>query len=149
MLAPYNTIWDFFSGDIPETIQTLCSCFPFQFNKREAEYLSPCLSWSMVLWQSWHINIKLEFSLLYGLNSQKSVKKALDCLGLEFQGQPHSGVDDAKNIAILYGRALSCRQQPNKELLAACKLALGAFENNNCIDWNEISSAIANAESNQ
>ena len=32
------------------------------------------------------------------------------------------------------------------KLLAVCKLALGAFERNNCIDWNELERAIAEAE---
>jgi len=32
------------------------------------------------------------------------------------------------------------------ELLAACKLALKAFEENWCIDWEEIRRAIAKAE---
>lgn len=31
-------------------------------------------------------------------------------------------------------------------LLSACKLALGAFERNDCIDWNVLSQAIAGAE---
>jgi len=32
------------------------------------------------------------------------------------------------------------------ELLAACKLALKAFEENWCIDWEEVRRAIAKAE---
>lgn len=32
------------------------------------------------------------------------------------------------------------------ELLAACKLALGAFERNDCIDWNDLERAINKAE---
>lgn len=32
------------------------------------------------------------------------------------------------------------------ELLAACELALGAFERNDCIDWGEIAAAIAKAK---
>ena len=32
------------------------------------------------------------------------------------------------------------------KLLNACKLALGAFENNSAIDWNEIEEAIKEAE---
>lgn len=34
----------------------------------------------------------------------------------------------------------------NAKLLAACKLALNAFENNWAIDWNELAVAIAEAE---
>lgn len=32
------------------------------------------------------------------------------------------------------------------ELLEACKIALGAFENNNAIDWNILQDAISKAE---
>ena len=32
------------------------------------------------------------------------------------------------------------------DLLEACKLALNAFEKNHCIDWNDLSRAIAKAE---
>ncbi len=32
------------------------------------------------------------------------------------------------------------------KLLAACKLALAAFEHNHCIDWNELQVAIDEAE---
>ncbi len=32
------------------------------------------------------------------------------------------------------------------DLLAACKLALGAFERNDCIDWSDLEKAIAKAE---
>jgi hypothetical protein len=32
------------------------------------------------------------------------------------------------------------------QLLAACKAALGAFERNDCIDWNDLTRAIAKAE---
>lgn len=32
------------------------------------------------------------------------------------------------------------------ELLAACKLALGAFERNDCINWDSLARAIAKAE---
>ena len=35
------------------------------------------------------------------------------------------------------------------ELLHACELALGAFENNNCIDWNILAEAIAKARGEQ
>lgn len=34
------------------------------------------------------------------------------------------------------------------DLLAACKAALGAFEHNNAIDWNDLERAIAKAEGN-
>lgn len=37
-------------------------------------------------------------------------------------------------------------EEANKELLNGVKLALGAFENNNCIDWNILSNLIAKHE---
>ena len=37
-------------------------------------------------------------------------------------------------------------EQINRKLLAACKLALHAFEDAWCIDWNELSTAITEAE---
>lgn len=37
-------------------------------------------------------------------------------------------------------------KEANKELLSGVKLALGAFENNNCIDWNILSDLIAKHE---
>lgn len=38
---------------------------------------------------------------------------------------------------------------PHPELLAACKAALGAFERNDCIDWNDLVRAIEKAEGKQ
>ncbi len=37
----------------------------------------------------------------------------------------------------------------NRELLAACELALGAFKNNNAIDWNVLEQAIRKAKGEQ
>ena len=37
-------------------------------------------------------------------------------------------------------------QPINQKLLAACKLALHAFENRWCIDWSELETAIKEAE---
>ena len=50
--------------------------------------------------------------------------------------------DDCGNIGV--ADALLIAASP--DLLAACKAALGAFENNNCIDWNDLTLAIAKAE---
>jgi len=49
-----------------------------------------------------HTNFKYWFSLLTNQNVQRNVKGALDFLGLQFEGSPHRGVDDAYNIARLY-----------------------------------------------
>jgi len=49
-----------------------------------------------------HTNFKYWFSLLTNQNVQRNIKGALDFLGLQFEGSPHRGVDDAYNIARLY-----------------------------------------------
>lgn len=46
-----------------------------------------------------HINAKPLFSFAYGINRDLGVRQALDHLGLEFEGTPHRGDDDAYNIA--------------------------------------------------
>jgi len=49
-----------------------------------------------------HTNFKYWFSLLTNQNVQRNVENALKVLGLEFEGSPHRGVDDAYNIARMY-----------------------------------------------
>lgn len=49
-----------------------------------------------------HTNFKYWFSLLTNQKVQRNVEAALDFLGLTFEGSPHSGVDDAYNIARMY-----------------------------------------------
>jgi inhibitor of KinA sporulation pathway (predicted exonuclease) len=49
-----------------------------------------------------HTNFKYWFSLLTNQKVQRNVEGALDFLGLTFEGSPHSGVDDAYNIARMY-----------------------------------------------
>lgn len=49
-----------------------------------------------------HTNFKYWFSLLTNQNVQRNVEGALDFLGLKFEGSPHSGVDDAYNVARMY-----------------------------------------------
>jgi len=46
-----------------------------------------------------HTNAKALFSFAYGLPKELSVEKALDHLGMEFNGTAHRGIDDAENIA--------------------------------------------------
>lgn len=46
-----------------------------------------------------HINAKPLFSFAYGISRDLGVRQALDHLGLEFEGTPHRGDDDAYNIA--------------------------------------------------
>lgn len=46
-----------------------------------------------------HINMKPLFSFAYGITNDLGVGQALEHLGLEFEGTPHRGDDDAYNIA--------------------------------------------------
>lgn len=46
-----------------------------------------------------HLNMKPLFSFAYGISKDLGVGQALDHLGLEFEGTPHRGDDDAYNIA--------------------------------------------------
>jgi hypothetical protein len=41
---------------------------------------------------------------------------------------------------------ISRLREVNAELLAACKMALNAFEKNWCIDWQQLNDAISKAE---
>ena len=51
-----------------------------------------------------HANLKLWFSLMYGLTKELSVGKALEYINSPFEGSPHSGKDDAYNIAKIFKR---------------------------------------------
>jgi len=44
-----------------------------------------------------HINLKTKFSEFRGTKKGKGVRKAMRILGLEFEGTPHRGIDDARN----------------------------------------------------
>jgi len=46
-----------------------------------------------------HLNVKDLFVLLSGRSRAYNVETALKILNLEFEGRPHSGKDDARNIA--------------------------------------------------
>ena len=46
-----------------------------------------------------HINFKPLFSFAFGINEDLGVGQALEHLGMEFEGTPHRGGDDAYNIA--------------------------------------------------
>ena len=54
-----------------------------------------------------HLNLKSLFALAHGLPREVSVRKALEVLGLAFEGTSHRGVDDARNIARIYSRLVS------------------------------------------
>lgn len=53
-----------------------------------------------------HINVKDLFSLRYKFKESYSVEVALNTIGLKFVGSPHSGKDDAYNIARLLSMTL-------------------------------------------
>ncbi|BAY61600.1 exonuclease RNase T and DNA polymerase III [Calothrix brevissima NIES-22] len=49
-----------------------------------------------------HINIKEKFSEYLGVSKRFGMAQALEHLGLELQGTHHRGIDDARNIAVIY-----------------------------------------------
>jgi len=54
-----------------------------------------------------HRNLKIEFAEAVGSKKKMGVGGALRKLGLEFEGTPHRGIDDARNIARIYASVLS------------------------------------------
>lgn len=57
-----------------------------------------------------HINVKSLFAVMHGLPEEVSMLRALDMLHVVPQGQPHRGVDDAHNTAVLLSRLLMQRR---------------------------------------
>ena len=55
--------------------------------------------------RSQHMNLKAEFSSMFGLKKKLGVTDALRHLGLRFEGSHHRGLDDAKNMARIVRRA--------------------------------------------
>ncbi|NEO43734.1 MAG: exonuclease domain-containing protein [Moorea sp. SIO4A1] len=53
-----------------------------------------------------HINISCLFAIAQKLNRETSIPKALEILGLNFDGSLHRGIDDAYNAARLLGHML-------------------------------------------
>lgn len=53
-----------------------------------------------------HLNIKAAFSERLGLKKKLGVSRALEHVGLRFEGTAHRGIDDARNIARLLPWAL-------------------------------------------
>ncbi|MAS92733.1 MAG: exonuclease [Verrucomicrobiales bacterium] len=56
-----------------------------------------------------HRNLKVEFAEAIGAKKKMGVGGALKHLGLEFEGTPHRGIDDAHNIARIYREMLAIR----------------------------------------
>jgi inhibitor of KinA sporulation pathway (predicted exonuclease) len=54
-----------------------------------------------------HINLKQEFSNHFGIKKGFGMAKALDRLGMVFQGTPHRGIDDTKNTAYIIKKVLT------------------------------------------
>jgi inhibitor of KinA sporulation pathway (predicted exonuclease) len=61
-----------------------------------------------------HIDLKTVFGVLFGLKKSISVERAIESLGLKFEGRPHSGKDDALNIARIL-KNLSSRVQKQRD----------------------------------
>jgi len=57
--------------------------------------------------QSAHLNLKAEFSRTVGLSKKMGIRGALRHIGLKFEGSPHRGIDDAKNIARIVRRVIA------------------------------------------
>ena len=49
-----------------------------------------------------HRNLKVEFSAALNVTKKFGLAGAIRCLGLEFEGTHHRGIDDARNIARVY-----------------------------------------------
>ena len=58
-----------------------------------------------------HYNLKGLFSIMQARKKGFSVRNALDILKMPFEGRPHRGVDDAKNIAEIWLRLLGQRPE--------------------------------------
>jgi len=54
-----------------------------------------------------HRNLKIEFCEAVGSKKKLGVGGALRRLGFEFEGTPHRGIDDARNIAKIYAGAIA------------------------------------------
>jgi inhibitor of KinA sporulation pathway (predicted exonuclease) len=48
-----------------------------------------------------HINLKVQFSQVQGRKKQYGLSRAVNMCGLQWEGQHHRGIDDAKNTARL------------------------------------------------
>lgn len=53
-----------------------------------------------------HVDVRKLFSTIKGYKRKYSLSSALKRFKMEFQGTKHRGIDDAKNIALIYARLL-------------------------------------------
>ncbi len=58
-----------------------------------------------------HRNLKIEFANAMGFKKKFGVSGALKKLGIEFDGRPHRGIDDARNIARIFAEVIAGRSQ--------------------------------------
>ncbi|BFY98839.1 hypothetical protein BsWGS_01879 [Bradybaena similaris] len=68
-------------------------------------------------WAKQWINLRKAYGAFYG-SKRVNLHKMLEDLGMEFQGRPHSGLDDARNIAAVTVRLLQdgCVMRVNEHL---------------------------------
>lgn len=55
-------------------------------------------------WAEEHINLKAQYQQIRGLNKPFGLKKAVKAEGFEFEGTHHRGIDDAYNLAKIFGK---------------------------------------------
>lgn len=55
-------------------------------------------------WVDEHINLKAQYQKIRGLNKPIGLKKAVTVEGFEFDGVHHRGIDDAYNLAKIFGK---------------------------------------------
>jgi len=75
----------------------LCSWGDFDYELFEHELNRHGLSWPDRL--RGHVNLKNLHAHAYSLSSGIGLRQALQKHGLSFDGKPHRGIDDARNIA--------------------------------------------------
>lgn len=57
-------------------------------------------------WAKHWINLRKAYTAFYGCGTRVNLQRMLDDLGMTFQGRPHCGLDDARNIAAIAIRLL-------------------------------------------
>jgi 3'-5' exoribonuclease 1 len=77
---------------------TMCTDGPWDF----AKFLHPETKRKEIEYPEWGkhwIDLRRRFQRSFRLDKWQNVDRMLKMLGMEFQGRPHSGIDDARNIA--------------------------------------------------
>lgn len=59
-----------------------------------------------------HINVKTLFAIVYNLESEVGMDKALEIAGMDLRGRHHSGKDDAENIARILVHLIKMAREP-------------------------------------